>query len=207
MRKGRFLSFEGIDGSGLTTQALLLKNWLQDKGYETYLTKEPTDGPAGLQIRLALSGRLSLTPETLALLFAADRMDHLQNDIIPKIENGVIVICDRYFLSSYAYQSLDLELEWVERINSKCMFPDLIFILDAPVLVCRRRMQKQRWHIELYEEEKKLESIRKNYLRIAEDMRRKGKPVEVVDGNRPKAEVHKDILRILRARKVLQDIP
>src|SRR5713101_4941427 len=100
MAKGKFIAFEGIDGSGLTTQAELLRKFFDKLNRLSYLTKEPTDGPAGAIIRLALSKRLlsprnrinashqdfcDLDGATIALLFAADRMDHLVTDIIPKL--------------------------------------------------------------------------------------------------------------------------
>jgi len=198
MRKGKLIVFEGIDGSGLTTQAEMLKGWLESRGYEAYLTKEPTDGPAGVQLRLALSKRLIIDPLTVALLFAADRMDQLYSDIITKLENGIIVICDRYSLSSYAYQSLDVELEWIKQINSKCIKPDLTIVLDVPTVICKRRMQKQRWHVELYEEENKLEQVRNAYLRISKNLKDSGELVEVIDGNRPKNEVSNNVIRIVK---------
>ncbi|ODS39613.1 MAG: dTMP kinase [Candidatus Altiarchaeales archaeon WOR_SM1_79] len=199
MENGKFITFEGIDGSGLTTQAGLLKGWLADKGYEVYLTKEPTSGPVGVQIKLALSKRLKVDTTTLALLFAADRMDHLHNDVLPKINEGVIVICDRYLLSSYSYQSIDNDLEWLREINSRAKKPDLTILFDVPVLISQRRMRKQRWHVELFEEADKLEKVRENYLRIAKDLREDGEVIETVDGNKPIENVRDDVIKIIES--------
>jgi len=193
MRLGKFFAFEGIDGAGLTTQSSLLKDWFENQGFATFLTKEPTDGPIGSQIRLVLSKRLRMGSTALALAFAADRMDHLDTDIVSKINNGVIVISDRYYLSSYAYQSLDLELGWLANVNSKCLKPHLTILLDVPALICKKRMERMRWHVELYEQTEKLERVRENFLSIAEQMRKNGENIEVVDGNRPLSEIHKDI--------------
>lgn len=193
MRRGRFFAFEGIDGSGLTTQSSLLKDWLEKQGFTTLLTKEPTDGPIGSQIRLVLSKRLSMRPTALALAFAADRMDHLETDIIPKVKNGVIVISDRYYLSSYAYQSLDVNLKWLMEVNSKCLKPDMTFLLDVPALICKKRMEKMRWHVELYEETGKLEDVRKGFLTLAEELKKSGENIKIIDGNRPVSEIHKDV--------------
>ena len=146
MQQGKFLTFEGLDGSGITTQSGLIKDWLEKQGYTVFLTKEPTDGPIGGQIRLALTKRLDIGHNALALAFAADRMDHLDTEIVPKLK-GVIVISDRYYLSSYAYQSLTNDSSWLMQINSRCLRPDLTILLDTPALVCKRRMEKMRWWI------------------------------------------------------------
>lgn len=193
MRRGKFFTFEGIDGSGLTTQASLLKDWFEKQGFATFLTKEPTGGPIGSQIRLVLSKRLSMEPTALALAFAADRMDHLETDIIPKVEEGVVVISDRYYLSSYAYQTFDVDLEWLMQVNSKCLKPDAVFLLDVPALICKKRMERMRWHVELYEETEKLENVRKNFFSLSQDLNKNGQNIKNIDGNRPASEVHRDV--------------
>src|SRR5207247_6819046 len=116
---GKLIVFEGLDGSGQTTQAQLLVKWFFEKrGQVAHYTKEPTDSPIGAIVKLALSHRL-VTPAdrseqtpldsiTMSLLFAADRIDHLNNDVIPKLKDGIQVIADRYYLSSLAYQSLEV---------------------------------------------------------------------------------------------------
>lgn len=206
MRRGRFFVFEGIDGSGLTTQSILLKEWCEKQGFVTFLTKEPTDGPIGSQIRLVLSKRLNMKPTALALAFAADRMDHLETEIIPKVRNGVIVISDRYYLSSYAYQSFDVDLRWLMQVNSKCLKPDMTFLLDVPALICKRRMEKMRWHVELYEETEKLENVRRNFLTLAEELKKNGENIKTIDGNRPVSEVRIDVRAVVtEARKRKKD--
>ncbi|HYY53573.1 MAG TPA: dTMP kinase, partial [Myxococcales bacterium] len=109
--EGRFIALEGLDGSGTTTQAERIASVLRAQGRRVLLTREPSDGPIGTLIRLALTGRLGLpqrsgplTEEALALLFAADRVDHLAAVIEPALERGELVVCDRYVLSSLAYQ-------------------------------------------------------------------------------------------------------
>lgn len=214
-RRGTFMVFEGIDGSGVTTQSELLRNWLQKRGYEVFFTKEPTDGPAGAMVRLCLAKRLAARPETtlsepldaatLSLLFAADRMDHLHNDILPRLRSGVVIISDRYYLSSYAYQSLEVDLDWVKQINSKCLKPDLTLLIDVPAEICKKRMERQRWHVELYEDVEKLERVRKNYLMVARDLVVEGEKIEVLDGNQPMNTVHLQVLKAVR--KVLSRAP
>lgn len=196
--RGIFITVEGLDGSGLTTQADLLRGALEDEGRETFLTKEPSEGPAGSLIRLALAKRLGLDEETMALLFAADRTDHLHTEILPRLRSGFVVICDRYYLSTYAYQAIDLEIDWLKAINSRAMRPDLTIFLDVPPEVCERRMKKQRWHVELYEEVSVLTEVRANYLRAVKELQMRGESIEVVDGNVPIRDVHKAIQKVVR---------
>jgi dTMP kinase len=196
---GRFIVFEGIDGSGLSTQAFRLQGYLRDVlGLPAHLTKEPTDGPAGANVRLKLRGRLTMDEATLALFFAADRLDHLATDILPRLAAGIPVISDRYCLSSFAYQSLSLELDWLRAINSRCRPPDLTIFLDVPVNICMARLRSQRWRLELYETQDKLEQVRRNYLRLVSVLQREGERVVVIPGiaagrERPIADVAADV--------------
>lgn len=199
MAEGKFIAFEGLDGSGITTQAELLRGWLQGRGIECYLTKEPTDGPAGSIIRLALARRLSLHPDVLALFFATDRLDHLVNDILDKLKIGITVISDRYVLSSLAYQSVESDPLWLRNLNSRFRTPDLTILIDTPIEMCLKRMQRQRWHIELYEEAGKLENVRKNYLQFAREFIMSGERIAVVDGARSIDVVHRDVTRVVQA--------
>jgi dTMP kinase len=219
MAQGKLITFEGLDGSGLTTQADLLRNWFLKRGVEAYLTKEPTDGPAGAMIRLALANRLTsgirqpggqlsadaLDDHALALLFAADRLDHLARDILPKLESGIHVICDRYCLSSYAYQSLTAELEWLRAINSKSRKPDLTIFFDVPVAICKKRMDRQRWHVELFEDPEKLEKVRHSYVAAIQALTFEGEQIETVSGTRSVQEVHRTV--VARVKKILSGGP
>lgn len=188
-----FIVFEGIDGSGLSTQASLLKEHL---GESTLLTKEPTDGPVGMLIRTALRGRIKFDDATTALLFAADRTDHIEiiNQIqkTKKIKN---IICDRYYLSNYAYQSISTELEFLKKINSSALKPDLTVFIDVPAEVCMERISKNRFHIEIYENTKILDAVRKNYHKIIGELK-ENENIEIVDGNRSIEEVKKDIIKL-----------
>ena len=197
MQDGKLIAFEGIDGAGLTTQASLLKNWLEDQGYATFLTKEPTNGPIGGLIRLALAKRLKMDPTTLALTFAADRMDHLTNEINPMIKGGVTTILDRYYLSSYAYQSVNNDLKWLMQINSFCIKPDLTILLDVPALTCKKRMERMRWHVELFEETEKLEVVRQNFVSLTNELKEKGERIIIIDGNRPVNSVFKEVKKVI----------
>lgn len=201
-RRMPFIVFEGSDGSGLSTQAFELKEWLEKKKYEVHLTKEPTDGLIGSLIRGVLRKELKVDAETFALLFTADRMLHINNTILPLLNDGVIVISDRYRLSSYAFQSLDIDIDWLKKINEKSITPDLTFIIDTPPLICMRRIQKQRFHVELYEEIDKLEKIREFYHKLAKE---EGNTY-LIDGNRPVKSISAEISKKVIDSKILKGL-
>jgi dTMP kinase len=138
--------------------------------------------------------------DILALLFAADRLDHLENEILPCLEEGTHVISDRYYLSSFAYQTLDgsLELEWVWHVNSRCLRPDLTLFLDVAPAECKRRMEARGRHVELYEELPKLELVRQSYLRAIQHLTARGETIKVVDGSRPIEAVHGELEALVR---------
>ncbi|MBI4541317.1 MAG: dTMP kinase [Gemmatimonadetes bacterium] len=217
---GKLIVLEGLDGSGQTTQAQLLVKWFQDKrGQLAYYTKEPSDGPVGAILKLVLSHRLTsptdkrehrpLDPATMALAFAADRADHLHHEIVPKLRDGVHVISDRYYLSSLAYQSIDLEYKWIREINQHALGPDLTFFFDVPPPICVKRMQSQRWHVELYEDLHMLEKVRRNYQECIRQLQLAGEKIEAVDGSQPVAEVHSIVVnrtkQLLRAFAAAND--
>lgn len=131
---------EGLDGAGTTTQAQLLIARLEEAGITAELHKEPTDGPIGTIVRAFTDGRLVLQPETVALGFAADRIEHTA-EIRDLLARGTWVVCDRYVASSLAYQtSQGLEFEWVRTLNAHAMAPDATIFVDTPVAVCVERL-------------------------------------------------------------------
>lgn len=206
LHPGKLIALEGLDGSGQTSQAHLLVKWFSEKrGQPAYYTKEPSDGPVGVLLKLALTHRLVSSPNgrrqasldeiTMALCFAADRADHLNNEILPKLKEGIHVIADRYYLSSLAYQSVVAEYDWIKHLNKHCLRPDLTLFLDVPPAVCVKRMQMQRWHVELYEDPRVLEKVRQSYQRSVETQRLDGEEIEVLDGNQPVKDVHRTIVQ------------
>lgn len=167
MIDGLFIAIEGIDGAGTTTQSKLLHDALRAKGLPVHLTREPSDGPVGVLIRQILSGRVVVPgvhgvrpPDfpTMALLFAADRVDHVDAEVVPNLMDGVTVISDRYDFSSVAYQSLtsdDVEgnIAWVRTLNAKARRPDLTIVLDVPPEIAATRRSRRARARELYEED------------------------------------------------------
>lgn len=159
--RGRFIVFEGIDGAGTTTQLARLVDWLRDRGMLAQGTHQPSDGPIGSLIRQILRGRLvtaaptgkvgTVDPAAVALLFAADRLDHLNNEIVPLLEQGWHVVCDRYVVSSLAYQSLETDLRFVRQINEKALTPDLTIFLKVRPEVAMARIESSRAGRESFE--------------------------------------------------------
>ena len=143
--KGVFICIEGLDGSGKSTQAKLLTKKLCKAGYNAVFTAEPSQGKIGKFIRKRLFEQERLPTTVEALLFAADRIEHVQNTIVPALNEGKIVISDRYVYSSLAYQgSAGLDLNWIETINDNAKKPDLsIFVDVAPEVVLDRLKRKK----------------------------------------------------------------
>jgi len=142
--RGCFIVLEGIDGSGTTLQTRALADRLRERGREVLETREPTGGAIGALIRERLSVRAAaLDPAALALLFAADRIDHVAREVAPAIAAGNVVISDRYLLSSLAYQSLDCDPSWIREINGRAVRPDLTLVLEVPVEVAFDRVQRR----------------------------------------------------------------
>jgi dTMP kinase len=140
MANGFFIALEGIDGAGTTTQLRRLGEALWQRGYTVTTTVEPSDGPVGVLLRQALTAGWPASEGTLALLFAADRLHHVQHTIAPALRRGEVVLCDRYVMSSYAYQSTALPDDWVRSVNAEAPAPDahLFFRVDPEIAGQRR---------------------------------------------------------------------
>ena len=194
--EGILIVIEGLDGAGLSTQAMLLADYLRGKSKKVLLTKEPTSSPIGMLIKSALSRNQNLSLFTLQLLFAADRAEHLEHEIEPALGTGTIVISDRYILSSLAFGSVDNDLEFLKQINSRFRRPDLTVIIDTPPKVCLERIKKNRDNIELFEEERKLERVRSQFFVLKDYFEN----TFIVNGDREKEKVSKDIRELVEQR-------
>jgi len=131
--EGKLIVLEGPDDAVIEAQMRRLVRWLRGQGIAVEQTGEPTYGPVGAQIRLFQQGRLQIDPHSLALLWTADRMDHLgrEDGILSWLADGRHVLCARYLLFSYACQLDHVELDWLKRINARCRHPDLTLFLDV----------------------------------------------------------------------------
>ena len=195
---GRFIVLEGLDGAGTTTQARRLAAALRAAGRAVHVTAEPSGGPAGQLTRLVLTKRLvgahgqpgGFDPAALALLFAADRLDHLSVEVLPKLAAGDDVISDRYTLSSLAYQSLTTgDLAWVEALNARARAPDVTLFLRVSPDVALARRQADNGGGELFEVPAFQREVARAYDRCVERLKERGERVIVVDGERPVEEV------------------
>lgn len=163
--KGLFIVVEGIDGAGTTTQIERYAAYLRDKGRLVHVTREPSPGPVGLFIRELLTGKRALPSEPafdlMALLFAADRLDHVRGEIEPALAQGAVVISDRYDLSSLAYQSVASTsslpaheiVAWIRSLNRFARRPDLTLVVDVLPEVAAGRRRHRGAADELYETE------------------------------------------------------
>jgi len=193
MKSGLFIAFEGLDGAGSTTQAYLLEKYLKQKN-KVLLTKEPTQNIIGGIIRAVLKGDLKLSSQTLQLLFAADRANHLEKEILPALKKGFIVISDRYLFSSVAYgASAGLDREWLLKINEKFRMPDITIFLDVKPETCIKRISESRFNFELFEQEEKLRKVREEYLALAEKF-----SFKVINGEGSIKATHKKVLEIIK---------
>lgn len=186
-KRAPFIVLEGIDGSGISTHAELLRDWLLSQGHSAVLTAEPTDGPVGVLVRQILRGHVNIPkrPDILALLYAADRLYHVNSlsygiakdetrvGLRNALREGKIVISNRYLLSSLAYQGVagagvQVTLDWINRVNNPEIsgnrdrvlpIPDLVIFLDVPPEVTMRRIRAGRQRYELFENYQDLKKV------------------------------------------------
>ncbi|MCL2373220.1 MAG: dTMP kinase [Defluviitaleaceae bacterium] len=164
-----FIVFEGIDGSGKSTQIQLLRDKLVEAGRECLLTAEPSCNPLGVMARDFTKGKYgNMAAETIALLFAADRWQHYTSEIAPMLEGGGVVLCDRYYYSNMAYQGTDVAaLARLADYNQAAMAarrPDFVFFLDVQPKECLRRINSARDEISIFETLPKLTVLRERFL-------------------------------------------
>lgn len=188
---GTFICVEGLDGCGKTTQAKLLVRRLK-KDYDAVYTAEPSNGTVGKIIKkkyLHADKRGSAVVE--ALLFAADRFEHLKTEVLPALDEGKLVVSDRYVYSSLAYQgATGLDLGWIEKINEHAVSPDLALFIDVEPETVIRRLKRKRSVMENLETQLKVREI---YLRFVG-----GGGLVRIDGNKSKTEVAREITKTVK---------
>lgn len=192
IQPGKFIVIEGIDGAGTTTQAKLLSDWISSRGRRCLLTSEPSRGPVGVLLRQILSGSLPAPDnDAIALLFAADRIDHLDREVLPALKTGSDVVSDRYYHSSFTYQSLQGDLDWIRELNSRARAPDVTYILDLPAELAAERRREQRTTEELYERDSTQKKLEEAYRRLPDWMQ--DELIILVDGSHDVRTVHGEI--------------
>jgi len=197
---GKFIVFEGIDGSGTSTQAEMLKNFLVGLGINAVTTCEPSSGPIGNLIREGFKKRVAfveepkLFDEQMAYLFAADRHDHLYNavdGVCALNKKNVTAISTRYFFSSFAYHvNNESDYEFVKKLNEKFPLPDLTIYINNPVAISLERISL-RAHRDSYENKEKLDKVINNYSRVFAEYNRN---LLVVDGAGTLNDIH-DVIK------------
>ena len=180
-KKGAFICIEGLDGSGKTTQANLLTEKLR-KIHSAVYTAEPSRGKIGAFIRKScLYGEKRLSSVVEALLFAADRLEHMENEVLPVLNQGRLVVSDRYVYSSLAYQgAAGLSLEWIEKINEHALRPDFAIFIDVDPKIVMQRLKPNKSVMENLATQRKVREVYLKYVAKGELTR--------IDGDKPKKE-------------------
>lgn len=194
MNRGKFIVFEGLDGSGTTTQIEFLKRYYHEQGVDVLFTHEPTDKEIGRLIRSALQKEWRPNMEALQLLFCADRSQHLSSEIQPALDKGRHVICDRYTYSTLAFGGLSVDVEWLKSISSAFLEPDLTLFFNVPADICLQRIHSRGEEKELFEKEEYLTQVYKNYVEMLKD-----KPnTAFIDAKQTPEQVNEQIMPLLK---------
>jgi dTMP kinase len=189
-RKGSFIVIEGLDGSGKTTQAKILVRKLK-QSCDAVFTAEPSQGKTGKFIRnRVLYGEKRSPTVVEALLFAADRIEHIHDEVMPKLEEGRLVVCDRYIYSSLAYQgSAGLSLDWIQTINENALKPDLSLFIDVNPEVVLSRLKRKK---SVMENLKIQQKVREIYLKFVANGE-----LKLIDGGKSKREVAQEVADVV----------
>ncbi len=189
---GVLVNLEGIDGCGKSTQSKLLLEKLEGEGEKVIILKEPTKRPHGQKLWDVLHGNRKATNEEILELFVLDRIQHVEEKIQPALDDGTVILMDRYYYSSMAYQvagGID-----VEEIRKKHVFapkPDVVLIFDLPVSIALERV-KGHSDADEFEKEEHLEKVREAYLDLENDPL-----VRIVDATRTPEKIFEDVWRLV----------
>lgn len=200
---GRFIVFEGIDSGVISEQTRLMAEYLRSEGLRVIPAREPTDGPIGAQIRLIRDGRLVMHDLAQAVLFLVDRMDHLyqkNTGILAELDKGNYVVCTRYLLSAFAYQSSSATLDWLMQINETCPWPDLMIFVDTPLQSSLDRLVRQEgYDVNMLEQKQsELEKTRAGYLHSIEQCQARGWKTASIDGNQTQNAIHRSCRKLVQ---------
>lgn len=201
--RGRFIVFEGIDGSGKSTQIKLLADRITEFNLKLHVTREPTDNILGVIIRQMFRGEVEGDNKTIAALFVADRMDHLVNSkygIVAQLNDGVNVLSDRYYFSSYAYHSDYIDMDWVvqaNKINADILRADLTIYLEINPIDSLNRVFARGQQLDIYENANKLRSVHENYLKSFRQYGR-NENIAIINANRDQQVIADDIWNLVK---------
>jgi dTMP kinase len=201
---GRLIVIEGLDGAGTTTQARRVVEYLNARGVRAHGTREPSDGPVGRLIREMLTGGHAIAGQTISqgtfgLLFAADRLDHLQREVEPQLAAGTIVISDRWYHSSLAYQGTGADRDWIATLNARARRPELtIFLRVRPEVAAQRRAAARRQE-ELFEHIQMQQEVDAGYQATIAELLAQGERIETIDGEQTEDQVFDAIVALIGA--------
>ncbi|MCI8554393.1 MAG: dTMP kinase [Clostridiales bacterium] len=203
LEKGKFIVFEGLDGCGKTTQLKLLQERMSTicRERKCFETREPSDSVPGLICRGISKESIFVEPETEALLYAADRNEHVLKELLPQLNRGNHVLCDRYYFSNFAYQTLSSDMERLLAYNQPAMErlrADVTIFIDVSPEECEKRRSLKRASKELYEKVEQAKIIRENYFAAFERLK-DSERVEVINGEGSVSQIFENIwLRLVK---------
>jgi dTMP kinase len=198
----RLIVLEGLDGAGTTTQVKRLVEHVRAGGGKAHATREPSDGPIGKLIREMLTGGHAIEGQQIAqstfgLLFAADRLDHLQREVEPQLAAGALVVSDRWYHSSLAYQGTGAERDWIGMLNARARRPDLTIFLEVrPEVAAQRRVAAGRVQ-ELFEDLRMQEEVAAGYKATIAELSAQGERIVAIDGEASPDQVFAAITKLV----------
>jgi len=193
MKRGKLYILEGLDGSGKSSQTKLLLDYFRQRGEKAYIITQPSQSLIGGMIRSRLRKEWNCSVQCLQTLYCADGINSNEKEILPRLEKGINVICDRYSLSAFGYGMLGASYEWLKKLYEVFLIPDITFYLDTPVDECIKRLNQEKDSFELYEDKDVLLKVQKNY---SEAIAKIGAQLNVVkiNGEDTIDNIHKKII-------------
>ena len=186
------INLEGIDGCGKSTQSKLLMKKFEENNEKTIILKEPTDGKYGKKLWEMLSGKREATTEQILDLFVMDRKEHVKEKINPALKEGKIVLMDRYYYSTMAYQAAaGIDVNRIRKDNEFAPKPDIVLIFDLPVDLAMKRVISHSV-ADVFEKEEHLEKVREAYLNLKNDPL-----VRIIDSTRTPEEIFEEVWELV----------
>ena len=186
------IDLEGIDGCGKSTQSKFLMEKFEENNEKTIILKEPTSGKYGKKLWEMLSGKRKATTEQILDLFVMDRKEHVDEKINPALKEGKIVLMDRYYYSTMAYQAAaGIDINRIRKDNEFAPKPDIVLIFDLPADLAMKRV-KGHSVADVFEKEEHLEKVREAYLNLRDDPL-----VRIIDSTRTPEEIFKDVWKLV----------
>jgi len=186
------IDLEGIDGCGKSTQSKFLMEKFEENNEQAIILKEPTDGKYGKKLWEMLNGKREATTEQILDLFVRDRKEHVEDKINPALKEGKIVLMDRYYYSTMAYQAAaGIDVNRIRKDNEFAPKPDIVLIFDLPADLAMKRV-KGHSVADVFEKEEHLEKVREAYLNLREDP-----IVRIIDSTRTPEEIFEEVWKLV----------